>query len=156
LQRKTARPDSNCRFDALDFELRIEAEPMSADYPPPVSICRSIYRSQEHLHMARCMLAFRENFKFDCYVTPAENGVTSLSGIDRNTYQGAAFATTHWSLVLAAQGPTPAAQEALEKLCRAYWRPIYGFVRRQSTLPEEAKDLTQGFFALLLEPRVLL
>jgi len=57
--------------------------------------------------------------------------------------------------VLAAQGPSPAAEEALEKLCRAYWRPIYGFVRRQGVGPEEAKDLTQGFFALLLERRDL-
>jgi RNA polymerase sigma-70 factor (ECF subfamily) len=57
--------------------------------------------------------------------------------------------------VLAAQGSTPAAQAALDKLCRTYWRPIYGFVRRQGAGPEEAKDLTQGFFALLLERRDL-
>ena len=63
------------------------------------------------------------------------------------------IATTHWSVVLEAQGPAPAAQAALEKLCRTYWRPIYAFVRRQGTEPEEAKDLTQGFFALLLERR---
>ena len=55
--------------------------------------------------------------------------------------------------MLAAQGPSPAAQEALEKLCSTYWRPIYGFVRRQGIEPEEAKDLTQGFFALLLKRR---
>jgi RNA polymerase sigma factor (sigma-70 family) len=58
-------------------------------------------------------------------------------------------------VVLAAQGSTPAAQAALDKLCRTYWRPIYGFVRRQGVGPEEAKDLTQGFFALLLERRDL-
>src|SRR4029077_19937371 len=58
-------------------------------------------------------------------------------------------------MVLEAQGPTAAAQEALDKLCRIYWRPIYGFVRRQGVQPEEAKDLTQGFFALLLERRDL-
>jgi RNA polymerase sigma-70 factor (ECF subfamily) len=58
-------------------------------------------------------------------------------------------------VVLEAQGPTPAAQAALEKLCSTYWRPIYGFVRRQGVGPEEAKDLTQGFFALLLERRDL-
>jgi len=79
--------------------------------------------------------------------------VTSLTAIDGNTHCGAAFTTTHWSVVLEAQGPTPAAQAALEKLCRTYWRPIYGFVRRQGVGPEEAKDLTQGFFALLLERR---
>jgi RNA polymerase sigma-70 factor (ECF subfamily) len=66
-----------------------------------------------------------------------------------------AFTTTHWSVVLEAQGLTPAAQAALDKLCRIYWRPIYGFVRRQGVGPEEAKDLTQGFFALLLERRDL-
>jgi RNA polymerase sigma factor (sigma-70 family) len=66
-----------------------------------------------------------------------------------------AFTTTHWSIVLAARGHSPAAEEALEKLCRTYWRPIYGFVRRQGVGPEEAKDLTQGFFALLLERRDL-
>jgi len=65
------------------------------------------------------------------------------------------FATTHWSAVLHAQGESPAAKEALEKLCRIYWRPIYGFVRRQGLQAEEAKDLTQGFFALLLERRDL-
>jgi len=57
--------------------------------------------------------------------------------------------------VLAAQGATPAAQGALNNLCRTYWRPIYGFVRRRGVGPEEAKDLTQGFFALLLERRDL-
>jgi RNA polymerase sigma-70 factor (ECF subfamily) len=64
-----------------------------------------------------------------------------------------AFTTTHWTVVLEAQGQSPAAEEALEKLCRTYWRPIYAFVRRQGAEPEEAKDLTQGFFALLLERR---
>lgn len=58
-------------------------------------------------------------------------------------------------MVLEAQGPTPAAQAALEKLCQTYWRPIYGFLRREGTEPEDAKDLTQGFFALLLERRDL-
>jgi RNA polymerase sigma factor (sigma-70 family) len=64
-----------------------------------------------------------------------------------------AFATTHWSLVLTAQGESPAAREALEKLCRTYWRPLYSFVRRLGYSHEEAEDLTQGFFALLLERR---
>lgn len=63
----------------------------------------------------------------------------------------AAFVTTHWSVVLTAQGRSPAADEALEKLCRTYWWPLYGFVRRNGFGPEEAQDLTQGFFALLLE-----
>jgi RNA polymerase sigma factor (sigma-70 family) len=58
-------------------------------------------------------------------------------------------------VVLAAQGASPAADEALEKLCRTYWWPLYGFVRRQGHSPEEAQDLTQGFFAMLLERRDL-
>ena len=66
-----------------------------------------------------------------------------------------AFATTHWSIVLEAQGESAIAQEALEKLCRIYWRPIYSFLRRQGIGQEEAEDLTQGFFALLLERRDL-
>jgi RNA polymerase sigma-70 factor (ECF subfamily) len=82
--------------------------------------------------------------------------VTSLTGVGGSAQNGsAAFTTTHWSVVLEAQGESAAAQEALEKLCRTYWRPIYGFVRRQGTGAEEAKDLTQGFFALLLERRDL-
>src|SRR5437899_2159476 len=67
----------------------------------------------------------------------------------------AVFATTHWSMVLEAQGESPAAQDALEKLCRTYWRPIYSFVRRHGARAEDAEDLTQGFFALLLERKDL-
>jgi RNA polymerase sigma-70 factor (ECF subfamily) len=76
----------------------------------------------------------------------------ALTAIFRGTRtRGELFATTHWSAVLETQGESLAAKEALEKLCRIYWRPIYGFVRRQGLQAEEAKDLTQGFFALLLE-----
>jgi RNA polymerase sigma factor (sigma-70 family) len=58
-------------------------------------------------------------------------------------------------VVLEAKGDSPAAREALERLCRTYWRPIYSFVRRQGIGPDEAEDLTQGFFALLLERKDL-
>jgi len=76
----------------------------------------------------------------------------NLTAIFRGTRKRAEpFATTHWSAVLETQGESLAAKEALEKLCRIYWQPIYGFVRRQGLQAEEAKDLTQGFFALLLE-----
>jgi RNA polymerase sigma-70 factor (ECF subfamily) len=89
-------------------------------------------------------------------VSPAPDEVTSTTGIGAGgQYGGAAFTTTHWSVVLQAQGESPTAQAALDKLCRTYWRPIYGFVRRKGVEPEEAKDLTQGFFALLLERRDL-
>ena len=61
------------------------------------------------------------------------------------------FATTHWSVVLAAgQGESAPAQRALEMLCRAYWYPIYAYVRRKGYRPEEAQDLTQEFFAQLI------
>jgi RNA polymerase sigma factor (sigma-70 family) len=87
---------------------------------------------------------------------PADDEVTSLTGVGGTPKNGAAaFPTTHWSVVLEAQGESPAVQEALEKLCRTYWRPIHGFIRRQGIRPEEAEDLTQGFFALLLERRDL-
>ena len=84
-------------------------------------------------------------------MSAAPDNVTSLSATGSVPAGAGVFATTHWSVVLEAQGESPAAQEALENLCRTYWRPIYGFIRRQGTKPEEAKDLTQGFFALILE-----
>src|SRR5205085_9765317 len=99
--------------------------------------------------------AFRAAFYLNRSV-PADAQVTSQTVIGGDARYGpAAFTTTHWSVVLEAQGESPAAREALEKLCRTYWRPIYGFIRRQGVGPEEAKDLTQGFFALLLERRDL-
>ncbi len=67
-----------------------------------------------------------------------------------------AFVTTHWSLVVSAgDNDTPHARDALEKLCRAYWFPIYAFVRRQGHGPHDAQDLTQEFFARLLEKKYL-
>jgi RNA polymerase sigma factor (sigma-70 family) len=65
------------------------------------------------------------------------------------------FTTTHWSVVLEAQGETPAAQKALEILCRTYWRPLYAFARREGLAREEAQDLVQEFFARLLGHRNL-
>jgi len=56
-------------------------------------------------------------------------------------------------VVLEAQGQSPAAHQALEKLCCTYWRPVYSFIRREGTGHEEAEDLTQAFFALLLQRR---
>ena len=63
---------------------------------------------------------------------------------------GARFGTTHWSLVLkAGQG----AEEALVKLCQIYWPPLYAYTRRRGHGVHEAQDLTQGFFAHILENR---
>src|SRR5260370_22248724 len=82
----------------------------------------------------------------------AKRPIRQLSQTGQN---GTAFVTTHWSIVLTARGESPEAREALEKLCRNYWWPIYGFVRRQGHTPEEAQDLTQSFFAFLLERKGL-
>lgn len=62
------------------------------------------------------------------------------------------FGTTHWSIVLAAQADGNAAQAltALDELCRAYWQPLYFYVRRQGHSPTDAEDLIQGFFEELL------
>ena len=78
-------------------------------------------------------------------IQPGETGMPAPSG-------QAWFATTHWSVVLAVGQSTEAqASAALEQLCRAYWYPLYAFVRQQGHGPDDAQDLTQGFFARLLE-----
>jgi RNA polymerase sigma factor (sigma-70 family) len=62
------------------------------------------------------------------------------------------FATTHWSVVVAARdGDSPQARDALAALCGTYWYPLYAFVRRQGNSADAAQDLTQEFFARLLE-----
>lgn len=61
------------------------------------------------------------------------------------------FTATHWSVVLAARdGTSTLAAQALEKLCRTYWYPLYAYVRRKGHSAHDAQDLTQGFFAHLL------
>ncbi len=73
----------------------------------------------------------------------------SRGGADR-------FQTTHWSMVLlSTQSRTLGSHEALAELCRVYWYPLYGFIRRRGHNPEEARDLTQGFFLHLLEGKAL-
>ena len=68
------------------------------------------------------------------------------------TPRRAVFVTTHWSVVItAARTDTPRARAALENLCQTYWHPLYAYVRRRGHSPEDAKDLTQEFFARLLE-----
>src|SRR6266487_1397576 len=157
---------------ALGALIRLAASPLGAD---PQAVHKTLGRL-----VAACSSAFVGTRARDCRLSgqrrkivtecrldpgvifclgrhvPADDSRASLRATHSSTQNGAtAFTTTHWSVVLEAQGPTPAAQAALEKLCRTYWRPIYSFVRRQGIEPEEAKDLTQGFFALLLERRDL-
>lgn len=71
---------------------------------------------------------------------------------ETGTPSRAQFVTTHWSVVLSAsEQASPASDEALEKLCRTYWHPLYAYVRRRGNSPANAQDLTQEFFARLLE-----
>ncbi len=66
------------------------------------------------------------------------------------------FATTHWSVVLNAGDSRGDEQaQALDALCRAYWYPLYAYVRRLGRSPHDAQDMTQSFFAYLLEKRLL-
>jgi RNA polymerase sigma factor (sigma-70 family) len=67
------------------------------------------------------------------------------------------FPSTHWSVVLAAgrsQAEPEMARVALAELCRVYWAPLYGFVRSRGYIVHDAQDLTQGFFAYVLEHKV--
>jgi RNA polymerase sigma factor (sigma-70 family) len=76
----------------------------------------------------------------------------SESNLRDDVPKAPAFVTTHWSVVLAAaRTDTTQAQTALEQLCRLYWYPIYHFVRRQGYATHDAQDLTQEFFARMLE-----
>jgi len=69
---------------------------------------------------------------------------------------GLAFTATHWTTLLAAGDEgSPQADAALEKLCRAYWYPLYAHIRRGGASAPDAEDLTQSFFASLLRPRSL-
>ena len=75
------------------------------------------------------------------------------------THANLDFAPTRWTLVLAAAGhqhtPSPAPRAALEQLARAYWYPLYAYVRRRGHPPADAEDLTQSFFAHLLQSETL-
>jgi len=87
---------------------------------------------------------------------PEEHSLTSVSATGETVHGPAVFC--HDALECGARGRKvnhTTAQEALEKLCRTYWRPIYGYVRRRGAGSEDAEDLTQGFFALLLERKDL-
>lgn len=66
--------------------------------------------------------------------------------------RGGSFATTHWSIVMAAGSPeSPGYREALETLCQIYWYPLYAYLRRHGHDANEAEDYTQAFFTRMLE-----
>ena len=72
------------------------------------------------------------------------------SGTSSSSQKAGIFATTRWSLVLAAGGDSPGAHDALAHLCQSYWYPLYAYVRSRGHRVEDAQDLTQEFFARLL------
>jgi RNA polymerase sigma factor (sigma-70 family) len=75
--------------------------------------------------------------------------------VQSGSQDSARFRTTHWSIVLAAgRRSSPDARDALATLCRVYWYPVYAYVRRKGHSPDDAQDLTQSFFARLLEKNV--
>lgn len=83
-----------------------------------------------------------------------------MAGMGREGEQGAGgtsagrFGTTSWTMVLAAgDSASPDSRAALETLCRQYWYPVYAYIRRRKYPPQDAEDLTQGFFVQLLERR---
>ena len=63
----------------------------------------------------------------------------------------ARFSTTRWSVVLSAGRDTAGGRDSLARLCQSYWRPLYAYIRRRGYSPEDAQDLTQAFFARLME-----
>jgi RNA polymerase sigma factor (sigma-70 family) len=79
--------------------------------------------------------------------TLAENG----------SRQSELFPSTHWSVVLAAgrsQAEPELARAALAELCQTYWAPLYNFVRSRGYTVDDAQDLTQSFFAYLIERKI--
>jgi len=82
--------------------------------------------------------------------------LTSEHSTPASSSPGDIFATTHWTVVLAAgRRRTPQADVALEELCRMYWFPLYAYVRRCGHSKEDAEDITQAFFARFLEKNYL-
>jgi RNA polymerase sigma-70 factor (ECF subfamily) len=89
-----------------------------------------------------------------CIWVPEEQPQSQDSPNPAHSRGAEVFATTHWSVVLAARDPdSPDAQAALARLCQTYWYPVYCCVRRHGRSPEDAQDLTQAFFAKLIEKK---
>lgn len=122
---------------------------------PTCVVCQRAYASQERIRI-----------RLDTITDlPSVGGWLHSAAVSSTTQTGSAptpangdgshrpvFVTTHWSVVLTArQSNSTDARGALEKLCRTYWHPIYAFVRRRGYSAEDAQDLTQEFFARLLE-----
>ena len=108
-------------------------------------------RSRAHAERADRFAAARVTTNYQLRTTDYELRTTPNRVLPSPTLS---FDTTRWSVVVAAGGgDVPAAQAALATLCETYWYPLYAYARRQGATPDDARDLTQGFLASLLERR---
>lgn len=111
--------------------------------PEPATSCSAVLRS--------CRKLFIQHARRYSLSVPVLPNAPDFSGARKGV-----FATTHWSLVLtAADERSPRADDALESLCRAYWYPLYVYVRRKGYSAADAQDLTQEFFSRLLSKNYL-
>jgi RNA polymerase sigma factor (sigma-70 family) len=100
-------------------------------------------------------LNFSRDLLFFLVVLLQSKDVKALAG--STSGHGDLFSPTHWSVVLAAgkgEAEPEVAQAALSELCQIYWAPLYSFVRRRGYTVHDAQDLTQSFFAYLIEHKI--
>src|SRR5262245_40377124 len=102
--------------------------------------------TQTDLDSSAGLQAFRGSTAY--FGTRAEMRNLSL---DSTSGMSPQFQPTQWTLVRVAGSNSADSGDALEQLCRAYWYPIYAFIRRNGRAPHDAQDLTQDFFLRLLE-----
>jgi len=108
--------------------------------------------SQTELDTTAGLAAFRGSAaSLDDEASPRRTTSTAGLSLDSTTGMSPHFQPTQWVLVRAAASDSAQSREALEELCRAYWYPIYAFIRRNGRSPHDAQDLTQDFFLRLLE-----
>lgn len=77
--------------------------------------------------------------------------MSAVFPVSQRTDPSPRFMTTRWTMILQAGGEGDQGAKAMEQFCSDYWYPVYAFIRRQGNGPEDAQDLTQGFFAKLLQ-----
>lgn len=103
---------------------------------------------QSLANVRRCLRVFDSRPASEFVSLSCVSGQGQASSLAQN----GCFGTTHWSVVVGArEAESPQATLALETLCRTYWYPLYSYVRRCGETPDDAQDLTQEFFARLLE-----
>ena len=109
---------------------------------------------QIRIHVKRAELVLGDPHNTVC-TTGATEEPSRPASTDRLS-GSPAFVTTHWSVVVAAgRADTTLARDALARLCQTYWHPLYAYIRRVGHSPHDAQDLTQEFFARLLEKNFL-